>query len=44
VQARVEVNKSQILALFRREGFCGSTHASHPIQLFVRASTMRRQG
>jgi len=26
------------LALLRREGFCGATHAGHPIQLFVRAS------
>ena len=38
MQARVEVNKRQILALLRREGFCGATHAGHPIQLFVRAS------
>ena len=38
MQARVEVNKGQILALFRREGFCGSTHPGHPIQLFVQAS------
>jgi len=38
VQPRVEVNKRQILALLRREGFCGATHAGHPIQLFVRAS------
>ena len=38
MQPRVEVNKRQILALLRREGFCGATHAGHPIQLFVRAS------
>jgi hypothetical protein len=38
VQARVEVNKRQILALLWGEDFCGSTHAGHPIQLFVRAS------
>src|SRR5580700_5896530 len=38
VQPRVEVNKRQILALLRREGFCGATHSGHPIQLFVRAS------
>jgi hypothetical protein len=38
VQARVEVNKGQILALLGREGFCASTHPGHPIQLFVRAS------
>jgi transposase len=38
VQARVEVNKRQILALLGREGFCGATQTGHPIQLFVRAS------
>jgi transposase len=38
VQARVEVNKGQILALLGREGFWASTHPGHPIQLFVRAS------
>ena len=38
MQARVEVNKGQILALFGREGFYGATQAGHPIQLFVRAS------
>jgi hypothetical protein len=38
VQAGVEVNKRQVLALFRREGFCGATQTGHPIQLFVRAS------
>jgi hypothetical protein len=38
VQARVEVNKGQILALLGREGFCASTHPGHPIQLFVHAS------
>jgi len=39
VQARVEVDKREILALLGREGFCRATHASHPIQLFVGAST-----
>ncbi len=38
MQARVEVNKRQILALFGHEGFCRATHARHPIQLFVGAS------
>jgi hypothetical protein len=38
VQARVEVNKRQILALLGREVFCGATQTGHPIQLFVRAS------
>ena len=38
MQARVEVNKGQILALLGREGFYGATQAGHPIQLFVRAS------
>jgi transposase len=38
VQARVEVNEGQVLALLGREGFCGSTHPGHPIQLFLRAS------
>jgi transposase len=38
VQARVEVDKRQILTLFGREGFCRATHACHPIQLFVSAS------
>jgi transposase len=39
VQARVEVDKRQILTLLGREGFCRATHACHPIQLFVRASS-----
>jgi transposase len=39
VQARVKVDKRQILALLGREGFCRTTHARHPIQLFVRASS-----
>ena len=39
MQARVEVDKREILALLGREGFCRATHASHPIQLFVGAST-----
>jgi hypothetical protein len=38
VQARVQVDKRQILPLLGREGCCRATHASHPIQLFVRAS------
>jgi transposase len=38
VQARVEVNKRQILALLGREGFGVATHAGHPIQLFILAS------
>ncbi len=38
VQARVEVDKGQILALLGREGFCVATQTGHPIQLFVRAS------
>jgi transposase len=38
VQARVEVDKSQILTLLCGEGFCRATHSGHPIQLFVRAS------
>ena len=38
MQARVEVNKRQILALLGREVFCGATQTDHPIQLFVRAS------
>ena len=38
VQPGIEVDKSQILPLFGREGFCRRTHAGHPIQLFVRAS------
>ena len=38
VQARVQLDKGQILALLGREGFCGATHAGHPIQLFVCAS------
>jgi transposase len=38
VQARVQVDKRQILALLGREGFCRTTHACHPIQLFVGAS------
>nr|GAJ38022.1 hypothetical protein BDOA9_0206400 [Bradyrhizobium sp. DOA9] len=32
------MDKSQILPLRGREGFCRNTHAGHPIQLFVRAS------
>jgi Winged helix-turn helix len=32
------VDKSQILALLGREGFCRRTHAGHSIQLFVHAS------
>src|SRR2546428_4077967 len=29
----------QVLSLLGREDFCGGTHAGHPIQLFVRASS-----
>ena len=39
MQACVEVNKRQILALLGREGFSRRTHAGHPIQLFVRPSS-----
>jgi hypothetical protein len=39
MQAHVQVDVRQILTLFGREGFCGGTHAGHPIQLFVRASS-----
>src|SRR6201997_2522493 len=38
MQPSIEVDKSQILPLRGREGFCRRTHAGHPIQLFVRAS------
>jgi transposase len=38
VQARVQVDKRQILALLGCESFCRATHSGHPIQLFVRAS------
>ena len=38
VQARVEVDKRQILALLRRKGFFRAAHAGHPIELCVRAS------
>ena len=38
MQACVQVNKRQILALLGREGFCRATHCGHPIQLFMRAS------
>lgn len=38
MQARIEVDKREILTLLGREGFCVRTHAGHPIQLFVRAS------
>src|SRR5437879_5347936 len=39
MQARVQVDVRQVLPLLGREGFCGRTHAGHPIQLFVRASS-----
>ena len=39
MQARIEVDVREILPLLGREGFCAWTHAGHPIQLFVRAST-----
>src|SRR5262249_61960709 len=35
----VQVDIRQVLPLLGREGFCGRTHAGHPIQLFVRASS-----
>jgi transposase len=38
VQARIEVDKRQILALLGRWNFCRAAHVGHPIQLFVRAS------
>ncbi len=38
MQARVQVDKRQILALLEREGFCRATHPCHPIQLFIGAS------
>jgi len=38
VQARVCIDKCQILALLGREGSCRATHFGHPIQLFVCAS------
>jgi transposase len=37
------VNEGEVLPLFGREGFCRRTHASHPIQLFVRASIKETQ-
>lgn len=37
MHARIGVDKRQILALLGRKGFCGSTHAGHPIQLFIPA-------
>jgi hypothetical protein len=37
MQARVQVDKRQILTLLGREGFGGTPHAGHPIQLSVRA-------
>ena len=39
MQARVEVDKRQILALLGREGFCRATYAGHPIRLIVHASS-----
>jgi transposase len=39
MQARVQVDIGQVLALLGREGFYGRTQAGHPIQLFVRASS-----
>jgi transposase len=38
VQAGIEVDKRQVLALLGRWIFCRAAHAGHPIQLFVRAS------
>jgi len=39
MQARIEVDVRQVLPLLWREDFFGRTHAGHPIQLFVRASS-----
>jgi len=39
VQARIGMDKRQILTLLGRKGFCRATHAGHPIQLFIRASS-----
>jgi transposase len=39
VQPGIGVDKCQVLALLFREGFGRETHESHPIQLFVRASS-----
>jgi hypothetical protein len=41
VQARVEVDKREILALLRREGFCRATHASHPMFVGPRQTEAR---
>jgi hypothetical protein len=38
VQPRIELDEGKVLPLFGREGFCRTTHAGHPFQLFVRAS------
>ena len=38
MKAGVQVDIRQVLPLLGREGFCGRTHACHPIQLFIRAS------
>jgi transposase len=38
MHARIGIDEGQVLALLGREGFCGSTHVGHPIQLFIRAS------
>jgi hypothetical protein len=38
VQARVEVDKCQVLALLKRKCRCRATHICHPIQSFVDAS------
>ena len=39
MQARIGVDKRQILTLLGRKNFCRATHAGHPIQLFIRASS-----
>jgi hypothetical protein len=44
VQAGVQVDKRQILALLGRKGFTRATHAGHPIQLGVRASIDKEAG
>src|SRR5690348_331090 len=38
MQACIQVDIRQVLPLLWREGFCGRTHAGHPIQSFNHAS------
>src|SRR4051812_15229210 len=44
VQARVEVNICEILALLGRESFCGRAQFRHPIQLSACASPQAAAG